>query len=60
MVITTVIGNFTVKHILVDQADFIVVAAPSVDNFIIGCPMLNKLQAIVSTSHLVMKFPSSD
>ncbi|RWW81429.1 hypothetical protein BHE74_00010162 [Ensete ventricosum] len=37
---------------------FIVVALPSAYNTIIGRPMLNKLRAVVSTYHRVMKFPT--
>ncbi|RZR97828.1 hypothetical protein BHM03_00027083, partial [Ensete ventricosum] len=37
---------------------FIVVALPSAYNAIIGRPTLNKLRAVVSTYHRVMKFPT--
>ncbi|RZS22496.1 hypothetical protein BHM03_00055284 [Ensete ventricosum] len=37
---------------------FIVVALPSAYNTIIGRPMLNKLRAVVSMYHRVMKFPT--
>ncbi|RRT31469.1 hypothetical protein B296_00054969 [Ensete ventricosum] len=37
---------------------FIVVALPSTYNAIISRPMLNKLRAIVSTYHRIMKFPT--
>ncbi|RRT67399.1 hypothetical protein B296_00017911 [Ensete ventricosum] len=39
---------------------FIVVALPSADNAIIGKPTLNKLRAVVSTYHRIMKFPTRD
>ncbi|RZR93180.1 hypothetical protein BHM03_00021617 [Ensete ventricosum] len=37
---------------------FIVVALPSADYAIIGKPTLNKLRAVVSTYHRIMKFPT--
>ncbi|RWV82976.1 hypothetical protein GW17_00055480, partial [Ensete ventricosum] len=37
---------------------FIVVALPSAYNAIIGRPTLNKLRAVVSTYHRIMKFPT--
>ncbi|KAK3007871.1 hypothetical protein RJ639_014600 [Escallonia herrerae] len=38
--------------------DFVVVKAPSAYNAILGRPTLNQLQAVVSTYHLKMKFPT--
>lgn len=38
---------------------FLVVQAPSAYNVLLGHPSLNKARAIVSTTHLRMKFPSS-
>ncbi|XP_077217904.1 uncharacterized protein LOC143852408 [Tasmannia lanceolata] len=37
---------------------FLVVKVPSTYNAIIGCPTLNKLEAVVSTPHLKIKFPT--
>ncbi|KAK3029629.1 hypothetical protein RJ639_037946 [Escallonia herrerae] len=47
LVITIKAGNFDVKHVLVSSAY----------NGILGRPALNRLQAVVSTYHLKMKFP---
>ena len=41
------------------QVDFLVVRAPSAYNAILGRPSLNALQAVVSTYHLKLKFPTS-
>ncbi|KAK3000374.1 hypothetical protein RJ639_020438 [Escallonia herrerae] len=38
--------------------DFVVVKVPSTYNAILGRPSLNQLQAVVSTYHLKMKFPT--
>ncbi|KAK3033968.1 hypothetical protein RJ639_034132 [Escallonia herrerae] len=38
--------------------DFVVVRVPSAYNAILGRPALNQLQAVVSTYHLKMKFPT--
>ncbi|KAK3033199.1 hypothetical protein RJ639_036991 [Escallonia herrerae] len=38
--------------------DFVVVKVPSAYNSILGRPALNQLQAVVSTYHLKMKFPT--
>ncbi|KAK3026967.1 hypothetical protein RJ639_040819 [Escallonia herrerae] len=38
--------------------DFVVVKVPSTYNAILGRPALNQLQAVVSTYHLKMKFPT--
>ncbi|KAK3004460.1 hypothetical protein RJ639_019271 [Escallonia herrerae] len=40
--------------------DFVVVKVPSAYNVILGRPALNQLQAMVSTYHLKMKFPTED
>ncbi|KAK2997729.1 hypothetical protein RJ639_025983 [Escallonia herrerae] len=40
--------------------DFMVVKVPSAYNAILGLPALNQLQAVVSTYHLKMKFPTKN
>ncbi|KAK3001122.1 hypothetical protein RJ639_022192 [Escallonia herrerae] len=40
--------------------DFLVVKVPSAYNAILGRPALNQLQAVVSTYHLKMKFPTEN
>ncbi|KAK3022628.1 hypothetical protein RJ639_046607 [Escallonia herrerae] len=40
------------------KLDFVVVKVPSAYNAILGRPALNQLQAVVSTYHLKMKFPT--
>ncbi|KAK3020004.1 hypothetical protein RJ639_004049 [Escallonia herrerae] len=40
--------------------DFVVVKVPSAYNAILGQPTLNHLQAVVSTYHLKMKFPTEN
>ncbi|KAK3003449.1 hypothetical protein RJ639_018209 [Escallonia herrerae] len=40
------------------MVDFVVVKVPSTYNAILGRPTLNMLQAVVSTYHLKMKFPT--
>jgi hypothetical protein len=42
------------------MVDFLVINQPSVYNAIIGRPALNKLRAITSTYHLMMKFPTKN
>jgi hypothetical protein len=42
------------------MVDFLVVNRPSAYNVIIGRPALNKLKAITSTYHLMMKFPTKN
>jgi hypothetical protein len=42
------------------MVDFLVVDRPSTYNVIIGRPGLNKLKAITSTYHLMMKFPTKN
>ena len=42
------------------MVDFLLVDQPSVYNAIIGQRTLNALRAVVSTYHLVMKFPVGD
>jgi len=37
---------------------FLIVDAPTSYNVLLGCPSLNTLDAVVSTPHLAMKFPS--
>ncbi|GAV75541.1 LOW QUALITY PROTEIN: hypothetical protein CFOL_v3_19020, partial [Cephalotus follicularis] len=73
VVVTLQVALFTMKRILVDSgsladilngpmsntsADDLVVDTPSPYNTIIGRPGLNLMEAIVSTRHLVMKFPT--
>ncbi|GAV70299.1 hypothetical protein CFOL_v3_13797 [Cephalotus follicularis] len=48
----------TAPHRTHVQITFLVVDTPSPYNAIIGRPCLNLLEAIVSTRHLVMKFPT--
>lgn len=38
------------------EVDFLVVGCPSVYNAIIGRPTLNKMKAVTSTYHLLMRF----
>ena len=38
--------------------DFLVVHYPSVYNVIIGRPILNRLRAVTSTYHILIKFPT--
>ena len=47
-------GGIEVTHIM----SFLVVDQPSAYNIIIGRPTLNRLKAITSTYHLMMKFPT--
>jgi hypothetical protein len=42
------------------MVDFLVIDQPFAYNAIIGCPALNKLRAITSTYHLMMKFPTKN
>ncbi|XP_058075820.1 uncharacterized protein LOC131224316 [Magnolia sinica] len=39
------------------MVDFLVVNVPSVHNVILGKPSLNAMRAVISTYHLMMKFP---
>ena len=47
-------GGLEVTHIV----SFLVVDQPSAYNIIVGHPTLNRLKAITSTYHLMMKFPT--
>ncbi|GAV89473.1 hypothetical protein CFOL_v3_32887, partial [Cephalotus follicularis] len=68
MVVTLLMELFTIKRILIDsgtaprqtqvQMTFLVVDTPSSYNAIIRRPGLNLMEAIVSTRHLLMKFPT--
>ncbi|GAV81206.1 LOW QUALITY PROTEIN: hypothetical protein CFOL_v3_24665, partial [Cephalotus follicularis] len=74
VVVTLLVELFTMKRILIDNGSstdilykhafdqlksrFLVVDTPSPYNAIIGRPGLNLLEAIVSTRHLLMKFPT--
>ncbi|GAV60618.1 LOW QUALITY PROTEIN: hypothetical protein CFOL_v3_04148, partial [Cephalotus follicularis] len=70
MVVTLLVELFTMKRILIDmvtgmaprqtqvQMTFLVVDTPIPYNAIIGQPGLNQMEAIVSTGHLLMKFPT--
>ncbi|RZR86645.1 hypothetical protein BHM03_00013886, partial [Ensete ventricosum] len=40
------------------MVSFMVVKLPSTDNAIIGRPTLNRLKAIISTYHRILKFPT--
>ncbi|RDX92093.1 hypothetical protein CR513_25828, partial [Mucuna pruriens] len=60
MVITIEVANFTVKKALIDQVQYLIVLVDTSYNVLIGRLVLNALGAIISTSHLVMKFPSSN
>ncbi|GAV66338.1 hypothetical protein CFOL_v3_09848, partial [Cephalotus follicularis] len=68
VVVTLLVELFTMKRILLDSGStaprqtqvemtFLVVDTPSPYNAIIGRPGLNLMEAIVSTRHLLMKFP---
>ncbi|GAV72473.1 hypothetical protein CFOL_v3_15961, partial [Cephalotus follicularis] len=68
VVVTLLVELFTMKRILLDsgttplqtqvEMTFLVVDTPSPYNAIVGRPGLNLLEAIVSTRHLLMKFPT--
>ncbi|GAV74748.1 hypothetical protein CFOL_v3_18228, partial [Cephalotus follicularis] len=74
VVVTLLVELFTMKRILIDSGSsvdiltaprqtqvemtFLVVDTPSPYNAIVGRPGLNLLEAIVSTRHLLMKFPT--
>ncbi|GAV82073.1 LOW QUALITY PROTEIN: hypothetical protein CFOL_v3_25526, partial [Cephalotus follicularis] len=73
VVVTLLVELFTMKRILLDSGSsavilngpqtqvemtFLVVDTPSPYNAIVGRPGLNLLEAIVSTRHLLMKFPT--
>ena len=47
-------GGIEVTHIM----SFLVVDQPYTYNIIIGHPTLNRLKAITSTYHMMMKFPT--
>ena len=40
------------------SVEFLLVDCPSTYNVIIGCPTLNKLRAVTSTYHLLVRFPT--
>jgi ribonuclease HI len=42
------------------MVDFLVIDRPSAYNAIVGRPSLNKLRAVTSTYHLMMKFPTEE
>ncbi|XP_058075973.1 uncharacterized protein LOC131224689 [Magnolia sinica] len=46
------------QHQVTLMVDFLVVNVPSVHNDILGRPSLNVMRAVVSTYHLMMKFPA--
>ncbi|KAL5569070.1 hypothetical protein UlMin_025645 [Ulmus minor] len=50
------LGSSHCQHIQV--VDFVLVDCPSPYNAIIGCPTLNKIHAVTSTYHLLVKFPT--
>ncbi|GAV82203.1 hypothetical protein CFOL_v3_25655, partial [Cephalotus follicularis] len=67
VVLTLLVELFTMKRILVDstaprqiqvEMTFLVVDTPNPYNAIVGRPGLNLLEAIVSTRHILMKFPT--
>ncbi|XP_058104861.1 uncharacterized protein LOC131248550 [Magnolia sinica] len=45
------------QHQVIIMVDFLVVNVPSVHNVILGKPSLNAVRAVVSTYHLMIKFP---
>uniref|UniRef100_A0A2N9GXI9 Uncharacterized protein n=1 Tax=Fagus sylvatica TaxID=28930 RepID=A0A2N9GXI9_FAGSY len=42
------------------KVNFLVVDCPSAYNVIIGCPTLNRLRAVTSTYHLLVRFPTEN
>jgi hypothetical protein len=42
------------------RVEFLVVDCPSAYNVIIGCPTLNRLRAVTSTYHLLVRFPTKN
>ncbi|XP_058106521.1 uncharacterized protein LOC131249775 [Magnolia sinica] len=46
------------QHQVTLMVDFLVVNVPSVHNVILGRPFLNAMRVVVSTYHLMMKFPA--
>ena len=50
------LGSNACQHIQV--VDFVIVDCPSPYNTIIGLPTLNKIQAVTSTYHMLVKFPT--
>ncbi|XP_058099682.1 uncharacterized protein LOC131244032 [Magnolia sinica] len=46
------------RHQVTLLVDFLVINMPSVHNVILGRPSLNAMRAVVSTYHLMMKFPA--
>ncbi|KAI3455044.1 hypothetical protein Pfo_011707 [Paulownia fortunei] len=73
LVITTTMTNFDVAKVMVDMGssidvllyeaykkmNFLVVDFFSAYNIILGRPSLNTIQAVVSTFHMILKFPCS-
>ncbi|GAV82248.1 LOW QUALITY PROTEIN: hypothetical protein CFOL_v3_25700, partial [Cephalotus follicularis] len=67
VVVTLLVELFTMKRILIDstapcqtqvEMTFLVVDTSSPYNAIVGRPGLNSMEAIMSTRHLLMKFPT--
>ncbi|KAL5554501.1 hypothetical protein UlMin_041902 [Ulmus minor] len=52
------LGSSPCQHI--QAVDFVLVDCPSPYNAIIGRPTLNKIRAVTSTYHLLVKFPTED
>ncbi|KAL5573255.1 hypothetical protein UlMin_022852 [Ulmus minor] len=50
------LGSSLCQHI--QAVDFVLVDCPSLYNAIIGRPTLNKIRAVTSTYHLLVKFPT--
>ncbi|KAL5562369.1 hypothetical protein UlMin_032116 [Ulmus minor] len=50
------LGSSPCQHI--QAVEFVLVDCPSSYNAIIGCPTLNKIRAVTSTYHLLVKFPT--
>ncbi|KAL5582898.1 hypothetical protein UlMin_015340 [Ulmus minor] len=50
------LGSSPCQHI--QAVDFVLVDCPSLYNAIIGRPTLNKIRAVTSTYHLLVKFPT--
>jgi hypothetical protein len=50
----------TTPQLATVMVDFLVIDRPSAYNAIVGRPALNKLKAVTSTYHLMMKFPTEE